>query len=229
MNNEFIKNFLVVSDEVYQQGQTAEWAIPESADKNKGDLGLLPEDEKIEAWQVPPTTAHLLYSLVLINRPKTILELGTSLGFSTLWLALGARELGAHVHATEVFPEKAALAKENFAKAGVADLITLHEKDILDTLQNWDNTTDIDFVFMDADKQRYSDYFDLIFPRMTLRGVMVVDNVGNYPQYMTGFLEKMKQLEGAGVQLLDIDNGLLVITKGVGVNMYKYQESSDVA
>src|SRR5262245_25038890 len=116
---DFIQKFLVTSEKVQELGKTASWPIQEGADKNKGHLGLLPEDESIGAWQIPPTTAQLLRFLVLSKNAKTILELGTSIGYSTMWLALGVKETGGHVYGTEIFEPKAVLAENHLKEAGV--------------------------------------------------------------------------------------------------------------
>ncbi len=218
MEKDFLLNFFGVSDEIIEQSKILSWPIPGNANKEKGDLGLLPNDSSIEAWQVPISSARLLHFLVLIKKAKVILELGTSLGFSTIWLALGAKETGGHVYGTEIFPAKTILAKDNFKKARVDEYITLLEQDILEVLQHWDKNRKIDFVFMDADKQRYDQYIDPLWLLMDDHALIVVDNVGNYGQYMKPFLEKCKSLQAA-THFLNIDNGLLFILKNGGENL----------
>jgi len=157
--------------------------------------------------------------LVVLTQARTILELGTSIGFSTLWLALGASETSGHVYTTEIFLAKAMLAKENFARAGVNSWVTLLEEDILSVLQRWNPEQKIDLVFMDADKQRYCQYFDLLYQLLRDGGLVVVDNAGNYQQYMADFIARCRELKGDVVHFLDIDNGLLLIVKGGGTNL----------
>ncbi len=219
IDSAFLSNFLAVSADVERQGRSLSWPIPNNADKNRGDLGLLPEDTCIEAWQVPRSSAMLLLTLVLLTQSRTILELGSSIGFSTLWLGLGAMETGGQVYATEIFPEKAALAKENFHSAGLDSCIALFEEDILSVLKCWDSKKMIDFVFMDADKQRYCQYFDQLYPLLKDGALIVVDNAGNYAEYMTDFLDRCQQLQNDVVHFLKIDNGLLLIIKNGGVNL----------
>lgn len=219
MDKEFLTNFLKVSKEIVEQSKTTSWPIPKGVDKTKGELGLLPEDSIIEAWQIPTSSAMLLRFFVLTQKAKTVLELGTSIGFSTIWLALGAKEIDGHVYTTEIFPEKAEIAKQNFEKSGVSKYITLFEQDILKVLQNWNQKQKIDLVFMDADKQRYGQYLDEIYPLLSDDALIVVDNVGNYRQYMTDFLNKCAKLENSTVHFLNIDNGLLLILKNGGTNL----------
>lgn len=219
-NNDFIKNFLSVSDKVHELGKTITWDIPETADKNRGDFGLLPEDVSIGAWQIPPSSAQMLRFMVLATKAKTILELGTSIGFSTMWLALGAKENGGHVYGTEIFEEKADLAEQNLKEAGVNDLVTILRKDILEVLKEWETEKKIDFVFMDADKQRYDQYLEKLIPLLSDNGVIMVDNVGNYPQHMQPFLDMCKARTEVVVHFLNIDFGLLMIVKSDATNLF---------
>lgn len=219
MDKVFILNFLKASEEIVRQSKITSWPIPGGVDKTKGELGLLPEDSVIEAWQIPTSSAMLLRFFVLAQKAKTILELGTSIGFSTVWLALGAKETDGHVYTTEIFPGKAKLAKENFDKARVSEYITLFEQDILEVLRDWNREQKIDFVFMDADKQRYGQYLDEMYPLLSDNALIVVDNVGNYRKYMTDFLEKCAKLENNAIHFLNVDNGLLLILKNGGTNL----------
>lgn len=220
LNKDFLENFLSVSRKVDELGKTISWDIPETADKNKGDLGLLPEDISIGAWQIPLTSAQLLRFMVLTTKSKTILELGTSIGFSTLWLALGAKENGGHVYGTEIFSEKANLAEKHFEEAGISDVVTVFRKDILDVLDEWSKESKIDFAFMDADKQRYDQYLEKLLPLLNDNGLIMVDNVGNYPEHMQPFLEKCKSRTDIVVHFLNIDFGLLMILKNGSTNLY---------
>jgi len=219
MDTTNVKKFLSASDSIVNQANNAAWDIPNGTDKQSGELGLLPEDTKIEAWQIPTSSAMFLRFMVLAQRSQTILELGASIGFSTIWLALGAKETGGHVYTTEIFPEKAQVAKDNSIAAGMQEQITLLEQDILEVIQKWDKKKKIDFVFMDADKQRYHLYLENMYPLLNDGAMVVVDNVGNYRQYMPLFLKQCTKLEDAAVHYLAIDNGLLLLVKNGGTNI----------
>lgn len=222
MDNKFIKNFIKTSQQIYYSGENFSWAIPEGANKYKGDLGLLPEDTTIMSWQIPPASAMLLRFLVLTKKAKNILELGSSVGYSTIWLGLAAKEIGGHVHGTEIFPEKAKIAKENFKKAGLDDVITLHEEKIFDVLEKWPKDKEIDFVFMDADKQNYGKYLKIMYPMLNDGAMVVVDNVGDYPEHMEEFLSICRDIKDAATYMLEFDHGLFMFVKGGGKNLLPY-------
>ena len=160
--------------------------------------------------------------MVEFSKPKNILELGTSVGYSTLFLAKSIQNNKGHVYTTEIMKEKIKLAKKHFKEAGLNNYISLIEKDILDVLKNWDKKKQIDFVFMDADKERYSLYLDLLLPLLNSRTLIVVDNAGKVrmadgklidSEYIRKFVQNVKANKKLNSIFLDMDNGLLLITK----------------
>jgi len=219
MDKKFIEDFVKNSKEIYESGEKFVWPIPKGASKYKGDYGLLPEDEDIRSWQIPPSSAMLLRFLVLATKSKNILELGASVGYSTVWLGLAAKENGGHVYTTEILKDKAEIAKKNFKKASVEDNITLYEKPIFEVLETWPKDRKIDFVFMDADKQNYGEYLKLMYPLLSDHAIIVVDNVGDYPEHMEEFLKQTTTIEDAATYMLEIDHGIFLFVKGGGANL----------
>ena len=107
-------------------------------------------------------------------RPEYILEIGTFTGYSAICLAKGLRENGM-LHTIEIRESDAAAAAANFSKFNQNKQVTLHlgnALEIIDTLPfQWD------LVFMDADKTAYIDYYEMLVPRLSERGVIIADNV----------------------------------------------------
>lgn len=224
MDKKFIDNFLKEARRIDQDGKKLSWDIPQKADKKKGDFGLLAEDKNIEAWSISETSAEFLRFLVTSKKCKTVLELGASIGYSTIFLALGAKEIGGHVYTTEIFKPKVEIAKENFKKTKLNKYVTVLEEKILKILKNW-KYGKIDLVFMDADKQNYKKYLKLLLPLLSSTGVIVADNAGDYPKYMKDFLKECPKL-GYQVYFLNVDNGLMIINKASKVNLVKEQKQS---
>lgn len=175
-------------------------------------FGRVYASREIGLWSVPPSTGALLRFLVLATNAKTILELGTSAGYSTLWMALAAEETGGHIYATEILPAKVKLAKGHFKEAEAENLITLYEKDILEVLENWSHGV-IDFVFIDAHKKDYLAYYEKVLPLLRKGGVIVADNAIMHAHLMQPFLKKVETDKRVVATLMDFGSGLMLIYK----------------
>ena len=107
-------------------------------------------------------------------RPGRILEVGTFTGYSALCLAKGLSE-GGLLHTIEVREEDAATAKRYFERSFFKEKIILHIGDALEIIGELDETWDL--VFIDADKENYINYFNLVFPKLRVNGFILADNV----------------------------------------------------
>ncbi|HLP36463.1 O-methyltransferase [Lacibacter sp.] len=107
-------------------------------------------------------------------QPKRILEIGTMIGYSTICLAKGLAADGV-LHTIEMREQDAAIAKNNFIRAGVNDRIQLHIGNALDIIPELQETWD--FVFIDADKPGYEKYYQLLKPRLRSGALILADNV----------------------------------------------------
>jgi len=120
-----------------------------------------------------PVAGRLLELLVWIGRPQRVLEMGTFSGHSALAMAAALPE-GGRIDTCEVDPERAAFAQRYFDRSPYGARITLHVGPALETVSNLDGS--FDFVFVDADKEGYVDYYEGVLPRLTERGLIVADN-----------------------------------------------------
>ena len=120
--------------------------------------------ETIQLWSVNRKTAGVLEYLVAATKARRILEIGTSAGYSTLFLANGAKQNRGKVLTVEALPEKVLLAKKHFKLSGLNN-ITLLEGNALKILKTW-NGGSVDFVFLDADKENYGKYLHYLLPMM---------------------------------------------------------------
>lgn len=124
---------------------------------------------------VSPDAGKLIYSLVRAIRPETVVEFGMSLGLSGIHLAAAVRDNGTgRVVTTELSAAKVATAKENFAEAGLSDVITVLEGDALETLKTLDGP--VGFVLLDGWKEFYLPVITLLEPRLTPGALIVADN-----------------------------------------------------
>jgi predicted O-methyltransferase YrrM len=128
------------------------------------------------AHKVPiigPGCATILAQLVLLTGARRIFELGSAIGYSTIWLARAAG-VGAEVHYSDGDPLNAARARAYFERAGVADRITMHTGDALAALAT--TSGEFDLIFNDVDKEGYPDVHAAAPDRVRAGGVFVTDN-----------------------------------------------------
>ena len=110
--------------------------------------------------QVSPEVGRFLHTLVLATRPASLLEIGTSGGYSTIWQATAARRTGGRIVTLEIDPVKVRAARANLEEAGVADVVSLVEGDASAYLR--ERREPADFVFLDAEKEDYLSYLELV-------------------------------------------------------------------
>jgi predicted O-methyltransferase YrrM len=139
---------------------------------------------------VPRTDGQLLNILVKIARSKHVLEVGTSNGYSAIWLCLALEETDGHLTTIEIDPERVKMATENLKRAGLSHRVTILEGDAHKIVPTLDGR--FDFVFLDADKGREHDYFGYLYPKKLLPGaVIAVHNAIRMKQTMRRYLDMM--------------------------------------
>jgi caffeoyl-CoA O-methyltransferase len=116
---------------------------------------------------------RLLEFLVFALRPQRVLELGTYSGYSAVSMA-GVLPPGGHIDTCEVDETHAAVARRYLEEAGLADRVTIHLGPALETIDRLE--AEFDLIFIDADKVNYPAYYEALLPRLSGRGLMVLDN-----------------------------------------------------
>jgi len=136
----------------------------------------------------------LFYNILLRGvNAKKILEIGTSTGYSTLWFAEAISEKnGSKIITIDQDEKKIVRAKKNFEDADVNNLIEIRQGDAVEILskiqEEFDFNETFDFVFIDADKERYIQYFDMIFPLLKTGGFIGADNI-LWPERFAGLIK----------------------------------------
>jgi caffeoyl-CoA O-methyltransferase len=138
------------------------------------------------------------------------IEIGTSAGYSTLWLALACRERGQTITTFEIMTSKSALAAANFTAAGVNDVITLVEDDFLSYV---DRLGDISFCFLDAEKEVYGPCYEAVVPRLVPGGPLVADNVLSHQDELKPMLDAALSDSRVDALVVPIGKGELVCRK----------------
>jgi predicted O-methyltransferase YrrM len=133
--------------------------------------------------------AFLRDQVIEVNA-KRILEIGTSNGYSAIWLAMGARRTGGHVTTLEIDDTRAQLARENFRVAGVEPQVTLVHGDALKEIPKLEGPFEV--VFIDAWKADYVKYLEMTLPMVPPGGVILAHNTRNLRDALTEFIEKVR-------------------------------------
>jgi predicted O-methyltransferase YrrM len=123
---------------------------------------------------VGPEVGRLLFQLATATRAKTVFELGSGFGYSTLWFARAVGGDG-RVHHTDGEESNTTKAREYLGRAGLADRVSFNTGDAREILQNTPGIFDI--VFMDIDKEQYPEGYRLFRDRVKVGGVVIVDNL----------------------------------------------------
>jgi len=123
---------------------------------------------------VGPAVARVLYQLASIAQAKRVFELGSAIGYSTIWWARAVGE-GGRVIYTDGDPKKAEQARRYFERAGVSKQITVRTGDALELLS--EQKQEFDIIFNDVDKEDYPRVFKLAVPRLRKGGLFITDNV----------------------------------------------------
>jgi caffeoyl-CoA O-methyltransferase len=124
---------------------------------------------------VERTTGHWLALLVRATNAREVLEIGSSNGVSTIWLAAAARQNGGRVTGTEILPDRAAEANRNLAEAGLDAVARVVAGDARSTVASLPGPFDL--VFIDAEKDDYVDHFEAVVGRVRPGGLILADNV----------------------------------------------------
>lgn len=155
----------------------ARFAAREQADgqnlRELGPAGFARRDEFL--LPVGPEVGAFLHALILARRPRRILELGTSYGYSTLFLADAARAVGAQVVTMELADYKQAHAREQLDEAGLADVVDFRLGDAVAMLAA--DPEPFDFALLDIWKELYLPCFEALYPKLAEEGVICADNM----------------------------------------------------
>lgn len=147
-------------------------------------LGVLDQmvagDELYRA--VPADNGRMLRLLAETAGAKSVVEIGTSTGYSALWICLALQNTGGRLRTFEIDTERAALARKHFEQAGVGNLVEVVVGDAHENVRGIAGP--IDLLFLDADKEGYGSYLRALLPLVRPGGLIAADNVAMAPDYV---------------------------------------------
>lgn len=157
--------------------------------------------------QIPADTGRFLAILAAGAPAGRWVEIGTSAGYSTLWLVLARVPRQQPIITFETLPEKARLARETFRFAEVDDAVQLVEADARDHLAS---IPDVAFCFLDAEKEVYADCYELVVPNLVPGGLLVADNAVNHRDSLQPMLDRAMTDPRVDALVVPLDRGELV-------------------
>ena len=167
-------------------------------------------------WNIPYSDGKILYDLVLKNNYKKALEIGTSTGLSAIWIAWALSKTGGKLITIEIDEDRYKRALANFKEAGLSDYIDVRLADAHELVEELKGP--FDFVFSDADKEWYINYFKALAPKLEVGGCFTAHNVRNTG--MEGVREFINYVKGLANFKTNIDT---TSSSGISIS-YKIAE-----
>lgn len=180
----------------------------EMRDQKERQQGL-PSAQRIRAMD--PGAAKFLSMLVMANKAQTIVEVGSGVGYSTLWLAYAASITKGKVITCEIDSVKADQTRANLAKANLSSYVEVLTGDARTLLRQRHEA--IDFVFIDAEKGQYETYFDVVYKRMKLGAMLVADNVVSHENELSDYVTYMQNHPNLESVTVPLGRGLEITVK----------------
>ena len=182
------------------------YAVSHAHDEERSD--------RLERFRnVEPPTAELLGVLIRATGAGRVLELGTSNGYSTIWLADAAQATGGSVVSVDVDSERTGLARENLRRAGLEDRVELRTEDAAATLAR-SAEGEWEFVFLDAERPAYSGYLRDLVRTLTPGGVLAVDNVESHAHELVEFTSLIEAEPELTQTVVPVGAGLRLAVRG---------------
>lgn len=167
-------------------------------------------------WNISRETANFLNMFIKTAGSKNVLEIGTSNGYSAIWIALALKETNGHLTTIEFWDKRQSIARENFKICNVENLITPIIGSAFDVMEKLLLEGEkFDFIFMDANKSEYLKYFELADKMLLQGGIIAADNVLSHEQKVKPFVDSITQDIKYQVQIIDLPAGLLLARKTV--------------
>jgi predicted O-methyltransferase YrrM len=170
------------------------------------------EDRLARFRNVEPETAELLSLLVAATGARRVLEIGTSNGYSTVWLADAVDQTGGRLLSVEIDPERTALAKANLERAGLDGPTELRTTDAAELLPELEDES-VDLVFLDAERPAYAGYWPQLKRVLPPGGLLAVDNAISHEHELVEFSALVEADDAVLSSLVPIGAGLLLVVK----------------
>ncbi|MCD6007972.1 O-methyltransferase [Halomonas sp. IOP_31] len=160
--------------------------------------------------QVPAETGEFLALLANVAPEGNFIEVGTSAGYSALWISLACRKKSAKLTTFEILPNKIDLARETIFKTNSGDYIELVSGDARGYLDSFDN---ISFCFLDATSDVYIGVYEKVVPRLVKGGILVADNAISHRQEIESVIARAEEDPRVDSSIIGVGKGEMVVVK----------------
>ena len=159
-----------------------------------------------DALAIPREAGEFIHALILAGGAKHAVEIGTSYGYSGLWIASAVGVNGGRLITIDRAPHKTEAARANFKSAGLLDLVDLRTGAAADVLSSIEGS--VDFVLNDADKENCRRYVELLADKLSDRAIVLTDNTLSHAEQMADFVAWIRTHGGFCSVHLPIGNGM---------------------
>jgi predicted O-methyltransferase YrrM len=159
-----------------------------------------------------PASAQLLSILVRASGVTRAVEIGTSNAYSTIWLAWSLAPAGGKIISIDRNPDKHALARENLTRAKLLDGVELRTGDATEIAREL--TGPFDLVFLDADRRKFPEQFQILLPKLAEKVLVIADNVLSHPEEIAEYLKLVSSLADFQHTVVPVGKGLSIAYRG---------------
>ena len=191
--------------------------IPEAIQKRMSELEAIAARDRSDGTpvdhilrQIPPETGRFIALMAASAPDGNWLEVGTSAGYSALWLSLACAQKGKTLTTIEILDYKANLARQSFRQTGTEDLIHFVQADALDVL---DQYAELAFCFLDCSNVIYESCYEKLIPNLVSGGILVADNAISHADILAPVLERALSDQRIDAMIVPIGKGELLCRK----------------
>lgn len=192
--------------------KAAVWELLTEIERKGNENDAREADRARKMLNLEPETAQLLSILVRSSGAKRVLEIGTSNGYSTIWLAAAVAETGGRVTSIERSADKQAMARENLRRAGLSEQVELKLGDATAAVRELPGP--FDFVFFDADRLSAPEQLKILVPKLASQALIAADNVLSHPGEIAGYLSAIAELKDFEHVVVPVGKGLSLAFRG---------------
>jgi predicted O-methyltransferase YrrM len=169
-------------------------------------------DRLLRLRNMTPAAARLIALLIRVQRSTSVLEIGTSNGYSAIWFADAVRDTGGRLTTVEADADRVASARANLVRADVADHVDVVHGDGGEVLAKTPDAS-VGLVVLDAERPAYVDYWPHLRRVLTPHGVLAVDNAVSHRDQLVEFDELVRRDGSFAVQLHEVGDGVLTAVR----------------